>query len=423
MANSTLGDHAVIIMGQSPPGETCSNTTEGLPLLNGPTEYGPHHPVPVQYTTDPRKLARHGDILFCVRGSTGRMNWADRDYAIGRGVAAIRHKGLAVLQPYVRAVIDYSLPSLLAQATGSTFPNVSAGQLAGIWWPELEEAEQLAIAHILGTLDDKIELNRSMNHTLESIARAIFKSWFVDFDPVRAKMEGLQPLGMAAETAAHFPDFFEDSPLGKLPVGWTATSFVDQIDVIGGGTPKTSVPEYWGGNIPWFSVVDTPGAGEVFAIATEKTITDKGVSNSSTRVLPVGTTIISARGTVGNLALVGVPMAMNQSCYGLLDRRGKNGFYLYFAAEAVVDMLRQRSHGSVFNTITRDTLQSLVFVSPPAEVVGAFERQVGVLFQRILTGLLVSKTLVAIRDTLLPKLISGEIRVKDAEKFVEEHVG
>ena len=185
-AGDSLSFNAEIVMGQSPPGEACNVVGHGLPLLNGPTEYGPHHPTPVQFTTDARKRALPGDILFCVRGSTtGRMNWADREYAIGRGVAAIRHKKRPELQPFVRAVIEHGLPGLLAQATGSTFPNVSATQLAGLWWPSLDEDEQRAIAHILGTLDDKIELNRRMNETLEAMARALFKSWFIEFDPVR----------------------------------------------------------------------------------------------------------------------------------------------------------------------------------------------------------------------------------------------
>ena len=118
------------------------------------------------------------------------MNWADQEYAIGRGIAAIRHRHEPALQPFVRGVIELELPELLAQATGSTFPNVSAYQLAEISYPCLDKYEQRAIAHILGTLDDKIELNRRMNQTLEAMARALFTSWFVDFDPVRAKMEG-----------------------------------------------------------------------------------------------------------------------------------------------------------------------------------------------------------------------------------------
>ena len=186
-SNQHLGDVADIIMGQSPPGETVSEC-HGLALLNGPTEFGAHHPTPVQFTTDARKYAQKGDLLFCVRGSTtGRMNWADQRYAIGRGVAAIRHRDETALQPFVRAVIEFELAELLTQATGSTFPNVSAHQLATIPYPNLDKTEQRAIAHVLGTLDDKIELNRRMNETLEAIARALFKSWFIDFDPVRAK--------------------------------------------------------------------------------------------------------------------------------------------------------------------------------------------------------------------------------------------
>ena len=184
-------------MGQSPPGETCNVVEQGLPLLNGPTEFGLHHPTPVQFTTNPKKRALPGDILFCVRGSTtGRMNWADQEYAIGRGIAAIRHNGRPGLQPFVRAVVEYGLPDLLAQATGSTFPNVSAAQLADLWWPKLAERDQQAIACILGSLDDRIELNRRMNETLEEMARAIFKIWFVDFDPVRAKAAGQKPAGV-----------------------------------------------------------------------------------------------------------------------------------------------------------------------------------------------------------------------------------
>ncbi len=114
------------------------------------------------------------------------MNWADQEYAIGRGIAAIRHRKSITLQPFVKAVIENGLKNLLAQATGSTFPNVSASQLRELPYPSFKEIEQRAIAHILGSLDDKIELNRQMNRTLEKMAGAIFKSWFIDFDPVRA---------------------------------------------------------------------------------------------------------------------------------------------------------------------------------------------------------------------------------------------
>ena len=215
----TFGNVVDIVMGQSPPGDTVSGE-HGVPLLNGPTEFGAHHPTPVQFTTDPRRFAEPGDILFCVRGSTtGRMNWADQEYAIGRGVAAIRHKEEPALQPFVRGVIEVELPRLLAEATGSTFPNLSGQQLAGIPVPNLRKDEQRAIAHILGTLDGKIELNRRMNQTLEEMARAMFQDWFVHFGPVRAKLEGREP-NLPPELWDLFPDRLVDSELGEIPEGW-----------------------------------------------------------------------------------------------------------------------------------------------------------------------------------------------------------
>lgn len=175
--------------------------------------------------------------------------------------------------------------------------------------------------------------------------------------------------------------------------------------------PKTAVKEHWDGDIPWFSVVDAPADSEVWVVDTEKKVTRAGVENSSTRVLPVGTTIISARGTVGRITLVGVPMAMNQSCYGLRGLAGTRGFFNYYSTRELVARLQQHAHGSVFDTITRDTLAGVSVVLPPAELVEHFEKRVGPSLDRIRTALLEARTLAALRDMLLPKLISGELRV------------
>ena len=187
------------------------------------------------------------------------------------------------------------------------------------------ETEQRAIAHILGTLDDKIELNRRRNQTLEAMARALFKDWFVDFGLVRAKMKGREPY-LPANLWQLFPDRLDDE--GK-PEGWEMQPLSELLTIIGGGTPKTSVEEYWGGDIPWFSVVDTPSASDVFVVATEKTITSRGLAGSSARLIPKGTTIISARGTVGNLAIAGREMTFNQSCYGLRGTGGAGDYFVY----------------------------------------------------------------------------------------------
>jgi type I restriction enzyme S subunit len=229
---------------------------------------------------------------------------------------------------------------------------------------------QRAIAHILGTLDDKIDLNRRMNETLEAMARALFKSWFVDFDPVRAKVEGRDP-GLPMPLANLFPDSFEDSELGEIPTGWEVQSFADTVQIIGGGTPKTSVLDFWNGEIPWFSVVDAPNGADVWVVDTRKKISREGVDNSSSQILPIGTTIISARGTVGQIALVGVPMAMNQSCYGLRGKVDKQGSFTYFVTREIVARLQQHAHGSVFATITRDTFAGVSVLLPPAEMLVA----------------------------------------------------
>ncbi len=152
-----LGEVAEVIMGQSPPGSHCNRAGNGVPLLNGPTEYGPDHPEPAQWTTDARKMSREGDVLFCVRGATaGRMNWADRDYAIGRGVAAIRHRSGLSFQRFLRALVDYNLPELLSVVTGSTFPNLSYDQIAQLRVPGIPVAEQRTIATTLDGLDAAI---------------------------------------------------------------------------------------------------------------------------------------------------------------------------------------------------------------------------------------------------------------------------
>lgn len=277
---------------------------------------------------------------------------------------------------------------------------------------------QKAIAHILGTLDDKIELLRQMNETLEAMARALFKSWFVDFDPVRKKAEGL-PTGLPPEIDALFPDSFEDSELGEIPKGWNITPFSDQIDIIGGGTPKTSISEYWQGTIPWYSVVDSPKYSDVFVIDTEKHISQSAIEHSSTRLLPEGTTIISARGTVGNLALVGTPMCMNQSCYGIRWKQSSGDFYTYFALRNLVQILKGMVHGSVFDTITRETFSSAFTVNPPTTLIRTFSSFVSPILDMVKFNLYEIKTNSILRDSLLPKLISGNLEVKDIDKILE----
>lgn len=179
-----LSDIARVTMGQSPKKEFVSSTQEGLPLLNGPTEFGSSHPTPVQWSTSFSKTAEPGDILFCVRGSTtGRMNWADQQYAIGRGIASI-----SAINPqerhFVRAAIDLVLPELLAAATGSTFPNVSRLQLSELPVALPSAAVRTEISGLLGALDDKIESNQTVVTRAEQLIDEIAKQKATDLPTV-----------------------------------------------------------------------------------------------------------------------------------------------------------------------------------------------------------------------------------------------
>ena len=391
--NITLGHVAEIVMGQSPPGSTVSQHGE-LPLLNGPTEFGTHHPTPAQYTVDPRKKAREGDILFCVRGSTtGRMNWADQDYAIGRGIAAIRHRQDLVLQPFVRAVIESQLPDLLAQATGSTFPNVSARQLNDIPFPRLSTGEQRRIAHILGTLDDKIELNRRMNATLEGMAQALFKSWFVDFEPVRAKMDGRWRRGeslpgMPAELYDLFPERLVPSELGEVPEGWAVKALGEIIELAYGKSLRAD--KRLGGHIPVY------GSNGQVGWHNEKLVDGPGV-------------IIGRKGNPGIVAWSHMDFyPIDTTFYVKSKDAGIGFFFLHYALK------RQNLPSVAADSAVPGLNRNLAYMNrqlvPRAETVSVFDLQVETLFSQTHCLEEESRILADLRDALLPRLMSGNVK-------------
>ena len=222
----------------------------------------------------------------------------------------------------------------------------------------------------------------------------------------RAYLDAMDP-----EFVALFPDRFVDSELGEIPAGWRGGALDDMVELLSGGTPRTSVPNYWDGDIPWYTAKDAPALSDVFVLATERTITQAGVENSAARILPAGTTVITARGTVGRLACLGVPMAMNQTCYGIQGSDGYPDYFTYWSIRAVVDELQRRTHGTIFDTITRQTFKLVEAALVPAEVARAFEATVKPVMARILKNLNESRALAALRDALLPRLVSGEVRV------------
>jgi type I restriction enzyme S subunit len=279
--------------------------------------------------------------------------------------------------------------------------------------------EQRAIAHILGTLDDKIELNRRMNETLEAMARALFKSWFVDFDPVRAKMEGRDP-GLPKPLADLFPARLVDSELGEIPEGWEVKPIGELAEVIGGSTPKTERPEYWeGGTHHWVTPKDLSGLSMPVLLDTERKITDAGLAQISSGLLPKGTVLLSSRAPIGYLAIAEVPVAVNQGFIAMKPRQGTSNLFLLRWASAAHEEIVSHANGSTFLEISKANFRPIRTVAPGGSVMEAFDRLARPLYRKVVANERESRTLAALRDTLLPKLISGELRVKDAEKFLD----
>lgn len=363
---------------------------------------------------------RPGDVVIVRTGKPGSCSvvppwFVDgncSDLVIVRCGERINNHFLAY---YINTAATHHVSSHLVGAVQQHF-NVGAARTLRINLPPL--SEQKRIAHILGTLDDKIELNRRMNATLEAIARALFQSWFVDFEPVRRNAEGCE----SRSEHSLFPDSFEDSKIGDVPKGWEVGSILREADLLSGGTPKTDVSDYWNGDIPWASAKDVSQCGETFLVSTERTITKLGVDKSATKIIPALSTVVVARGaTTGRLTMFGDSMAMNQTCYALRSKVDAP-FALYCHARHFIERLVQGSHGSVFETITTSTFEATDVLLAPKEVLLAFDEKVAPLLEQVRANIHQSRTLATLRDTLLPQLLSGNLSLDEISKEALTHV-
>ena len=303
---------------------------------------------------------------------------------------------------------------------GSGQPLINQTSLKSLEVPERSFADQKAIAHILGTLDDKIELNQKMNQTLEEIAKAIFKSWFVDFDPVRAKAEG-RPTGLPPEISDLFPDELVDSEIGEIPKGWEVKTISDLADCLGGATPSTKNPDFWdGGHLTWTSPKDLSKLESIHLLKTDRKITESGLKKISSGLLPVGTVLLSSRAPVGYLALTTEPTAINQGYIALKPISGVSNYFLLNWCDSNLEQIKNRASGTTFAEISKAAFRPIPAVSPSRELMTKFHEFVEPIYERVLCASKEVETLSDLRDTLLPKLISGELRIPDAEKFLKE---
>lgn len=372
------------------------------------------------------KISQPGDVVFTSKGTVGRFAFVSEKtprFVYSPQLCFWRSLQPRTINPrflfyWMEGPEFYSQYKAVAGQTDmAEYVSLTDQRRMYITLPPLED--QQAIADVLGSVDDKIELNRRMNETLEAMARAIFKSWFVDFDPVRTKAEGRQPFGMDAATAALFPSSLQDSSLGKIPKGWRASRIGDVVATLLGGTPSRAEPSYWGGEIPW---INSGKANEFRIIEPSEFITRTGLDSSATKLLPSRTTVIAITGaTLGQVSLTEIETCANQSIVGVIGNDVLPSEFLYFWVKNEIDDLLAWQTGGAQQHINKNNVNDLQVLVPSEPVMLSFLRQSRPMFDRIRQACLESRTLAVIRDALLPKLISGEIRVTDAERLVENN--
>lgn len=309
---------------------------------------------------------------------------------------------------------------LLGRSTGTTVVGIKQSELRSIEVALPDITEQRAVANILGPLDDKFELNRRRNQTLEAMARAQFHDWFIDFGPVRAKMEGREPY-LPADLWRLFPDRFDHE--GK-PEGWKEVAAETVADIGIGKTPPRKEHQWFStadSDVRWVSVRDMGNSG-VFLQSTSEYLTSTVVEKFNVRVVPNNTVILSFKLTVGRVAITDGEMVTNEAIAHL-----KVGDQKKISTEYLYSYLREFDYGRLGSTSSMETavnsksIKALPVLVPAHDLAGHFTRRVVPIFARIKHLQSEAATLAQLRDTLLPKLISGELRIADTERFMETH--
>ena len=270
--------------------------------------------------------------------------------------------------------------------TGAAQAQITIDSLKSYFLPLPSLKEQKRIASILSAYDDLIENNQRRIQLLEESARLLYKEWFVHL---------------------RFPGHEHVKIKDGVPEGWERKTAFDIMDILSGGTPKTTVPAYWNGDMPFFTpkdIVDSP-----YAFGTEKTITQEGLRNCNSRLYPKDTIFMTARGTVGKVTLAQTAMAMNQTCYALVAKPPLNQYYLYFALVESVEQFRSRAVGSVFDAIIRETFKLIPFVVPDETLLRMFTNHVSPILRQIDIVSAQIRKLTKARDLLLPRMMNGEL--------------
>lgn len=335
----------------------------------------------------------NGDILIAMTGATagkvGRIRCSgEQILLLNQRVAKIIPKGLNPDFLWSAISTDRYRTIFYGLGGGAAQPNMSGAQIESVEIPFPPIDQQERIASILIAYEDLIENNRRRIQLLEQAARLLYKEWFVHL---------------------RFPGHEHVKIKDGVPEGWEKKTASDVMEVLSGGTPKTEVSDYWGGDIPFFTPKDTTDYAYVYA--TEKMLTEAGLKNCSSKLYPKDTVFITARGTVGKINLAQIAMAMNQSCYALVARPPVNQCYLYFALMDGVEQFRSRAVGAVFDAIVRDTFKHIPFVVPGSSIIQMYTDHVVPILRQVDILSTELRKLTQARDLLLPRLMNRAITV------------
>ena len=332
------------------------------------------------------------DLIFAREAPAGNVALVQENQTVclGQRTVLIRPNVQKVNPRYLVYYLLSPKPQyeLLGTANGATVAHVNLPAIRNLKIELPEKSVQDKIGTILVSYDDLIENNQKQIKLLEEAAQRLYKEWFVNL---------------------RFPGHENTKIVDGVPEGWSVYPFSSKVDIMSGGTPKTSIPDYYNGKIPFYTPKDSDGA--FFAYKTQMNITEGGLKNCNSRLYPPQTVIITARGTVGKTTILAVPMAMNQSCYALKMKENDAPYYLFFALNNEIKALQTMANGGVFNTIIGKTFDSINIQIPKDPLIYGFEETVRPFMEQIKNKLQANSKLVEARDRLLPKLMSGEVKV------------
>ena len=343
-----------------------------------------------------------GDILISAAGTLGKTVIFDGkpSYFQDSNIVWVANDEKTIINPFL---YYFYQTNPWIKTTGSTINRLYNNDIKNleIYFPDLKT--QQSIVAVLSALDKKIALNKQINARLEEMAKTLYDYWFVQFDFPDANGKPYKSSGGEM--------VFDETLKREIPKGWKCGNILNIANLLGGGTPSKSSPEYWNGNIPFFTPTDCDNS--IFILDTADRITDAGLCNSSTRLFKKHSIFITARGSVGRSSINAVPMAMNQSCYAFQAKENVSYTFLFFLIRELIMILEVKATGSVFNSIVSSDIETTDLVIPDEDLIMKFGEYCEPLFNQIETNLKQNHQLTQLRDFLLPMLMNGQVSVAD----------